>query len=143
MHKHTSAGTHPAAIAAAEQALGRRLPASYVQWLLVNNGPLLGALSVFPGHDAANARKTWDSIDRHYRADWQEWLEPTGSDGGSLLPFAQFGTGDYYCFDYAPGGPAGDAAGEPAVVLWSHETGAATAVAADFTAFLALPGRPG
>ena len=48
MSKNKSIGTSLAAIAAAEQALGRTLPASYVQWLLVNNGRALGALSVFP-----------------------------------------------------------------------------------------------
>ena len=143
MRRKNSIGTSVAAIDAAAQALGRPLPPSHAAWLLANNGRALGALTLFPVYDADNPRKTWESIDRHYRTDWQEWLEHTGSDGGSLLPFAQFGTGDYYCFDYARGGPAGEAAGEPPVVLWSHETGAATAVAADFTAFLALPGRPG
>lgn len=140
MSKSKSIGTTPDAIAAAEQALGRALPASYVQWLLVNNGRALGALCIFPVYDAANARKTWESIDRHYRTDWQEWLENVdGGAAAALLPFAQFGTGDYYCFDYAQTGPAGEAV----VVLWSHETGATTAVAPDFASFLILPGRPG
>ena len=142
MSKNKSIGTSPAAIAAAEQALGRQLPASYAQWLLLNNGRALGALIVFPVYDAANARKTWESIERHYREDWRQWLENRGdADGGgsTLLPFAQFGTGDYYCFDYAQTGPSGEAA----VVLWSHETGATSTVAPDFAAFLALPGRPG
>ena len=62
-----------------------------------------------------------------------------GSDAASLLPFAQFGTGDYYCFDYAQTGRTG----EPVVVLWSHETGATSTVAPDFAAFLVLPGPPG
>jgi hypothetical protein len=140
MSKSKSIGTTPAAIAGAEQALGRPLPTSYVQWLLVNNGRALGALSVFPVYDTDNARKTWESIDRHYRTDWQEWLKNVGCGNvASLLPFAQFGTGDYYCFDYAQTGPSG----EPVVVLWSHETGATTAVAPDFASFLILPGRPG
>lgn len=142
MHQNKSIGTSPAAIAAAEHALGRPLPPSYAQWLLVNNGRALGALVVFPVYDAAHARKTWESIERHYRQDWREWLENAGaaaSDASALLPFAQFGTGDYYCFDYAQTGPAG----EPVVVLWSHETGATSPVAPDFTAFLALPVRPG
>jgi len=142
MSKNKSIGTSQAAITAAEQALGRPLPASYAQWLLVNNGRALGALTVFPVYDADHARKTWESITRHYHADWQEWLESmgeSGNDASALLPFAQFGTGDYYCFDYAQTGPTG----EPVVVLWSHETGATTAVAPDFAAFLALPGRPG
>ena len=141
MSKNKSIGTSQAAIAAAEQALGRTLPASYVQWLLVNNGRALGALSVFPVYDEANARKTWESIARHYNTSWQEWLEHVdgGNDASTLLPFAQFGTGDYYCFDYAQTGSTG----EPVVVLWSHETGATSTVAPDFAAFLALPGRPG
>ena len=141
MSKNKSIGTSLAAIAAAEQALGRTLPASYVQWLLPNNGRALGALSVFPVYDEANARKTWESIARHYNTSWQEWLEHVdgGNDASTLLPFAQLGTGDYYCFDYAQTGPSG----EPVVVLWSHETGATSTVAPDFAAFLALPGRPG
>ena len=141
MSKSKSIGTTPDAIAAAEQALGRTLPASYVQWLLVNNGRALGALSVFPVYDEANARKTWESIARHYNTSWQEWLEHVdgGNDASTLLPFAQFGTGDYYCFDYAQTGSTG----EPVVVLWSHETGATSTVAPDFAAFLVLPGRPG
>lgn len=141
MSKNKSIGTSQAAIAAAEQALGRTLPASYAQWLLVNNGRALGALSVFPVYDEANARKTWESITRHYNTSWQEWLENVdgGNDACTLLPFAQFGTGDYYCFDYAQTGPSG----EPVVVLWSHETGATSTVAPDFASFLILPGRPG
>ena len=140
MSKNKSIGTSPVAIAAAEQALARALPPSYVAWLLENNGRALGALCVFPVYDAANARKTWESISRHYNTDWQEWLaHADGDNAAALLPFAQFGTGDYYCFDYAQTGPSG----EPVVVLWSHETGAATMVAPDFAAFLALPGRPG
>ena len=141
MSKNKSIGTSLAAIAAAEQALGRTLPASYVQWLLVNNGRALGALSVFPVYDEANARKTWESIARHYNTSWQEWLEHVdgGNDASTLLPFAQFGTGDYYCFDYAQTGSTG----EPVVVLWSHETGATSTVAPDIAALLVLPGRPG
>lgn len=141
MSKSKSIGTTLDAIAAAEQALGRQLPASFAQWLLLNNGRALGALSVFPVYDADHARKTWESITRHYDTSWQEWLEHTGAgdEAHALLPFAQFGTGDYYCFDYAQTGPSG----EPVVVLWSHETGATTAVAPDFASFLALPGRPG
>ncbi|WFR81575.1 SMI1/KNR4 family protein [Janthinobacterium rivuli] len=142
MRKKNSTGTSAAAIAAAAQALGRPLPPSYAAWLLDNNGRALGALTLFPVYDADNPRKTWESIDRHYREGWQAWLDNfagSGIDHASLLPFAQFGTGDYYCFDYAQSGPSG----EPVVVLWSHETGTTSTVAPDFSAFLALPGRPG
>ena len=142
MRRKNSIGTSVAAIDAAAQALGRPLPPSHAAWLLANNGRALGALTLFPVYDADNPRKTWESIDRHYREGWQAWLDNfagSGIDCASLLPFAQFGTGDCYCFDYAHIGPSG----EPVVVLWSHETGAASMVAPDFTAFLALPGRPG
>ncbi|NVI83362.1 MULTISPECIES: SMI1/KNR4 family protein [unclassified Janthinobacterium] len=142
MRKKNSTGTSAAAIAAAGQALGRPLPPSHAAWLLDNNGRALGALTLFPVYDADNPRKTWESIDRHYREGWQAWLDNfagSGIDHASLLPFAQFGTGDYYCFDYAQPGPSG----EPVVVLWSHETGTTSTVAPDFSAFLALPGRPG
>src|SRR5450830_48924 len=88
MSKNKSIGTSQAAIAAAEQALGRTLPAFYVQWLLLNNGRALGALSVFPVYDETNARKTWESIARHYNTSWQEWLENVdgGNDASTLLP---------------------------------------------------------
>lgn len=130
-------GTSIAAIQAAESELGRRLPESFTQWLLVNNGRSLGALTVFPVFDARDPRKTWDSIVRQYQEGWQVWLDnvaDTASDFSALLPFAEFGTGDYYCFDYAVAG----AGGEPVVVLWSHESGVTQRVADSFMAFMQL-----
>lgn len=134
-------GTSIAAIQAAESELGRRLPESFTQWLLVNNGRSPGALTVFPVFDARDPRKTWDSIVRQYQEGWQVWLEnvaDSASDCSALLPFAEFGTGDYYCFDYAVAG----AAGEPVVVLWSHESGATQPVADSFTVFMQLHAQP-
>lgn len=142
MAKARVIGTTIDAIHAAETELARTLPKSFSDWLLVNNGNALGALVVFPVFDARDPRKTWESIVRHFKEDWQEWRDNfSGSsiDFSQLLPFAEFGTGDYYCFDY---GTLGDA-GEPVVVLWSHETGRTSAVADSFAAFLTTPGRPG
>ncbi|MBN3829518.1 SMI1/KNR4 family protein, partial [Burkholderia sp. Ac-20384] len=122
MGKARVIGTTIDAIRAAETELGRTLPKSFSDWLLDNNGKALGALVVFPVFDARDPRKTWESIVRHFKEDWQEWQENFSGnpiDFSNLLPFAEFGTGDYYCFDY--GMLCG--AGEPVVVLWSHETG--------------------
>ncbi len=49
-----------------------------------------------------------------------------------LLPFADFGTGDYYCFDYE-GVPSDQ---EPPVVHWSHETGETEPRATSFRDFV-------
>jgi len=142
MAKARVIGTTIDAIHAAETELRRTLPKSFSDWLLDNNGRALGALAVFPVFDARDPRKTWESIVRRFQGDWQEWQDNfSGStiDFSQLLPFAEFGTGDYYCFDYGTLGSTG----EPVVVLWSHETGRASAVADSFAAFLTVPGRPG
>lgn len=97
-----------------------------------------GGVEVFPVFDARDPRKTWESIVRHFEQGWRAWQDTFSGialDCSSLLPFAQFGTGDYYCFDYAVLGDAG----EPVVVLWSHETGRTCVVADDYAAFLANP----
>lgn len=114
-------GTTPEAIARAEQALGRPLPQSFRAWLMQNNGRWgCGAIRVFPVLDDRDPRSTWDSIERKFRESWLKWREiHTDSDLSSLLPFAEFGTGDFYCFDYS----RTDCTGEQPVVLWSHETG--------------------
>ncbi|WP_414444866.1 SMI1/KNR4 family protein [Burkholderia sp. 22PA0106] len=135
-------GTTLDAIHLAEAELARSLPKSFSDWLLYNNGRALGALAVFPAFDARDPRKTWESIVRHFNADWQEWLDNFSDshiDFSQLLPFAEFGAGDYYCFDYGMLGNLG----EPVVVLWSHETGQTSAIADSFAAFLTTPGRPG
>nr|BFD40200.1 hypothetical protein FFPRI1PSEUD_16990 [Pseudomonas sp. FFPRI_1] len=108
-----------------------------MNWLLEHNGRALGGLEVFPVFDARDPRKPWESIVRHFQQGWQDSFCGIALDFSSLLPFAQFGTGDYYCFDYAVLGDAG----EPVVVLWSHETGRTCVVADGYTAFLANPDR--
>lgn len=139
MSKTRVIGTTLDAIASAEQALNRTLPASFSQWLLVNNGRSLGGLVIFPVFDSRAPSKTWDSIVRNYTAGWKAWLETfthLPAHLAQLLPFAEFGTGDYYCFDYAEPG----ASGEPVVVLWEHETGSTRRAADDFQQWLASAG---
>ncbi|MCA8219080.1 SMI1/KNR4 family protein [Burkholderia cepacia] len=139
MTRTPTIGTTVAEIEAAETSLGRALPHSFATWLLLNNGRSLGGLSVFPVFDARNPRKTWNSIVRHYSERWRAWrdnFDHTDADFSHLLPFAEFGTGDYYCFDY----DRTAASCEPAVVLWSHETGETTPVSDSFTAFLSMRG---
>jgi len=135
MSKTRVIGTTLSAIASAEKELNRTFPTSFSRWLLANNGRSLGGLVVFPVFDSRDPRKTWDSIVRNYTAGWQAWLENFSQSPerfAPLLPFAEFGTGDYYCFDYDARG----ASGEPAVVLWDHETGSARRVADDFEQWL-------
>ncbi|NMG72732.1 SMI1/KNR4 family protein [Parazoarcus communis] len=135
-------GTSIDVVRIAEAELGLTLPRSFSDWLLANNGSALGALVVFPVYDARNPRKTWESIVRHFNEDWQAWKENFSDealDFSNLLPFAEFGTGDYYCFDYGKLGSTG----EPVVALWSHETGKAVYVADSFAAFINAPDRPG
>ncbi|MEQ9884568.1 SMI1/KNR4 family protein [Pectobacterium brasiliense] len=133
-------GTSIEAIQAAERELGRQLPPSFSDWLIVNNGRSLGALSIFPVFDARDPRKTWESIVHHFENGWQAWqanFSDTAQDFSVLLPFAECGTGDYYCFDYAVFGKTG----EPIVVLWSHETGDTAQQADNFGAFLTMSER--
>ena len=128
-------GTTEAAVAEAESELGFRLPPSFRLWLKKNNGLGVEGVSIFPIHDARDVRRTWASIVREYRVNWAGWLENFADEGMSfehLLPFGEFGTGDYYCFDYS----RVRADGEVPVVRWSHETGEAEDRAATFAEFL-------
>jgi hypothetical protein len=79
-------------------------------------------------------RTTADSIVREYAGNWQSWCNTTGAadEFAFLLPFGEFGTGDYYCFDYR----STDASGEVPVVLWDHETGECEYRAPDFATFV-------
>ncbi len=127
-------GTTTDALDRAEKELGKRLPSSFRKWLAENNGTGADAVRIFPVLDDRDQRKTWDSIVRQ-RSLWQSYCSDVlGSQDefDSLLPFADFGTGDYYCFDYSNV----DKAGEPAVVHWSHETGETSPRAVSFTDFL-------
>jgi hypothetical protein len=127
-------GTTEEAIAKAEAALGRKFPPSFRAWLLENNGHNIEGVSVFPVMDPRDPRMTWDSIDRQFRDCWTSWLsnfDDEGRDFTHLLPFADYGTGDYYCFDYS----RSDSHGETPVVRWSHETGDTDNRAESFSEF--------
>lgn len=127
-------GTTPEAISRAEQAIGHALPLSFRAWLIRNNGRYgLDAIRVFPVVDDRDRRSTWDSIVRNYRNSWQQWLRihPTTE---QLLPFAENGTGDFYCFDCSQP----DSTGELPVVHWSHETGDIEGRADSFSHFVEL-----
>jgi SMI1-KNR4 cell-wall len=136
MPKHARViGTTEAALVRAEQHLGKALPSSFRQWLRANNGLGLRSASIFPVLDDGDPRKTWDSMLRQegqfrsYAMDIGVPHEATQT----LLPFASFGTGDYYCFDYSRVGILG----EPTVVLWSHEDGTTRPRGDSFTDFAA------
>ena len=130
-------GTTEQALAHAEAELGRALPASFRAWLLAHNSTSLDAVEIFPVLDDRDPRKTWDSIVRQYGI-WQSYCAEVFTEDERiafqpLLPFAAFGTGDYYCFDYSHTGPSGEAV----VVLWSHETGKTQPRGASFAEFAA------
>ena len=135
MTRHTRViGTTPDAIARAEVELGRSLPQSFRSWLLANNGLGLDSVSVFPVLDERDKRKTWDSIVRQNEL-WRSYCGNVFPGEAArfrhLTPFADFGTGDYYCFDYENLGEEAEAK----VVHWSHETGATSPRGASFIAF--------
>ena len=136
MSKHARViGTSEAAISKAELELGFTFPESFRNWLLLNNGRSIEDITIFPVFDERDARKTWDSIVRNYNNNWKSWLDNYGSqfDFSNLLPFGEFGTGDYFCFDFSQ-----QVADEPAVVIWSHETGRTENVASDFQKFIEM-----
>lgn len=128
-------GTTDEAIKKAEAELNLKFPSSFRSWLLQNNGVGVDGISIFPVFDERDPRKTFDSIVRNYKVNWQAWLENFEGEQRSfehLLPFAEFGTGDFYCFDYSKS----DLTKETPVVLWSHETGETEFRATNFTDFL-------
>ena len=128
-------GTTENAIARAEASLGRTFPPSFRSWLVRNNGRGIKDITIFPVMDQRDPRTTWDSIDRRVREGWADWLanfEDEHRDFTHLLPFANYGTGDYYCLDYS----RLDSQGECPIVRWSHETGATDDRAASFSEFI-------
>jgi len=128
-------GTTDDAVARAEAALSRTFPPSFRAWLLEHNGRSIEGVTIFPVMDQRYPRMTWDSIDRRFREGWAGWLANFADehrDFTHLLPFADFGTGDFYCFDYS----RLDSQGEPPVVRWSHETGDTEDRAPSFSEFV-------
>jgi hypothetical protein len=128
-------GTTDDAIANAEAAMGRILPPSFRAWLLQNNGRSIDGVTIFPVMDSRDPRMTWDSIDRRMRQDWAGWLANFADekrDFTHLLPFAEYGSGDFYCFDCS----RLNLEGEAPIVRWSHETGDTDERAASFSEFI-------
>ncbi|MDA8522180.1 SMI1/KNR4 family protein [Acidovorax sp. NCPPB 4044] len=133
MKKQRILGTTAEKIKEAEGQLNKILPADFSEWLINNNGKDINGITVFPVFDSRDPRKTWNSIVKNYQEAWQEWLEnfaDSEKDFSNLLPFAEFGTGDYYCFNYEYHKE------NPEIVLWSHETGEIKKMFSSFTEFL-------
>ena len=133
MKRQRQIGTTEDAILRAEGALGRKLPSDFREWLLANNGTGIDGVHIYPVMDDRDPRKTWESIVHNYENGWRAWLDNFDEDEDAwdyLLPFADFGSGDYYCFNYS--GVSGDVT---EVVLWSHETGQTEYRANDFLDF--------
>lgn len=134
MKKHRVIGTTEEAIKKEEDTLGRALPSSFKQWLLQNNGIDIEDVHIYPVRDDRDVRKTWESLAYNFTNGWITWLENfegSGMEFEHLLPFADFGTGDYYCFDYSDG----NIDSETPIVIWSHETGETEFRANDFGEF--------
>ncbi|CAN5393729.1 hypothetical protein BH20ACI1_BH20ACI1_15210 [soil metagenome] len=128
-------GTTDNAIEKAETELNFKFPESFRNWLIQNNGLGIEDVYIFPVFDERDPRKTWDSIIRNYNENWLAWLENFEDEEMNfehLLPFAEFGTGDYYCCDYSKS----EETKEIPVVHWSHETGETEFRGANFEDFL-------
>jgi hypothetical protein len=125
-------GTSEEAIKKEESSLNRNLPPSFREWLLKNNGLDIEGVHIYPIRDERDVRKTWESLTHNLENGWAAWLEnfeEEEMDFSHLLPFADYGTGDYYCFDYSSISDSG----ECPIVRWSHETGETEFRANDFT----------
>jgi len=86
-----------------------------------------------PVRDERDTRKTWESLSYLLRNEWAEALKKFKRTTYShLLPFADFGTADYYCFDYS----VPEKMSEQPIVLCSHETGEVKFCAGNFRVFV-------
>ena len=134
MKRNRVIGTTAETIAKEEDLLGRNLSESFRSWLLQNNGLDIEGVHIYPARDERDIRKTWESLAYNYENGWAAWLENFADDEidfSHLLPFADIGTGDYYCFDHS--GEKDN--GEVPVVIWLHETGQTEFRAKDFNEF--------
>jgi hypothetical protein len=120
------------AIEVEESLFGRKLPWSFKDWLLENNGLDIAEIHIYPVRDERDTRKNWESLSYLMKHDWIEGLRKFNREIYShLVPFADFGTGDFNCFDYS----VAEIKGERPIVLWSHASGETDFFAADFKAF--------
>lgn len=129
-------GTTDGAITKAEDALKRRFPESFRRWLLQNNGTSIEDVTIFPVYDERDPRKTWDSIVRNYESNWLKWIAVLGrsSNSSHLLPFGEFGTGDYFCFDFS----SEHNESEREIVLWRHDENSTKPIAKNFDDFVQM-----
>ena len=127
-------GTTDLSISKAEEELGFQLPDAFREWLKQNNGRSIEDVNLFPVFDERDPGNTWDSIVRNFKTNWKEWIDRFGSNPkfSHLLPFGEFGSGDYFCFDFSKC----SVNEEPVIVLWSHETGDSVIAASDFAEFV-------
>jgi len=128
MSKQRIIGTTIEAIKAEEHLIGKELPKDFTEWLLENNGLDIESIHIYPIKDNRDIRKTWESISYNLENGWSDWI---GNFEGELcfnhlLPFADFGTGDYYCFDCN---------NKSNVVIWRHESGETEYRASNFNEF--------
>lgn len=132
-------GTTIEAIEKAEHDLGFLFSPSYRKWLITNNGKSIEDITIFPVFDNRDPRKTWDSIVRNFNENWRNWVSIFDGkyDISNLLPFGEFGSGDYFCFDFSNIDPNG----ETAIVLWDHETGVTHLIANNFGRFAEMAER--
>jgi cell wall assembly regulator SMI1 len=127
-------------IAAVEQQLGIRFPASYKEVVLACHGgsPRRGNFDVpdeeiGPITTGLGMLLTFEDDDVESVIDTHRTLADRIPAG--VIPFAIEGGGDYIAFDYR------SESGEPSVVYWSHEKDSADAVtqlAGSFAEFTAL-----
>lgn len=108
-------GTTKEAVAAAEEALGVRLPPPLAGWLLRRNG----TGEIFPIPDEREPRTlTGNMLDE--RESLRDFVQDCGGDLSvvdALVPIMAVGNGDFYCLDVSQ-----TERGEVPVVLFSHET---------------------
>ena len=127
-------GTTEEKIKKEEASLNRDLPPSFRKWLLENNGLDIEGVHIYPIRDERDVRKTWESLTYNLENGWAAWLDNFEEEEmhfSHLLPFADYGTGDYYCFDYS----SINNVGECPVVRWSHETGETELRAKNYSEF--------
>jgi len=128
MSKQRIIGTTIEAIKAEELLVGKEFPVDFTKWLLDNNGLGIEHVYIYPVKDSRDMRKTWESISYNFENGWSDWIGNFDDETcfNHLLPFADFGTGNYYCFDYNNGAR---------VVIWKHESGEIEFRAGSFTEF--------
>ena len=107
-------GTTRVFIEREEKQLGRKLPTDFVNWIMENNTRSLGGLTIHPIRDDRNLRQSWDSIAKVYEK-WSNNDSIPEQVRNSKIPFADYGTGDVFCFDSSPD------AENSAIFLWPHE----------------------